>query len=161
MDADGEILALGLMLALTLDEGEVLAEGDVDAETLLDGLVDAEGDTLALGLMLALTDELGEREALGEVDADTLDDGDMEAEGLRDADGDTDADGLLPLDLISMPIIPNSPATLDVKSTVVSLSARNSLVPCRPLVDASSSEVFVNPLPAVMVSPLLPTAIAP
>jgi hypothetical protein len=91
-------------------------------------------------------------------------DGLAELDGLRDAEGETLAEGDTPDPLaafISMAITANSPATLEVKSTVVSLSERNSVVPWIPLTADSSSAVFVKPLPAVTVTPKLPTAMAP
>jgi hypothetical protein len=60
-----------------------LALGEIEAETLLEGL--REGEAEALGLVLAL----------GDTDALILLDGDVLAEGLTEALGETEADILL------------------------------------------------------------------
>lgn len=69
------------MLALTLELGEVDAEG----ETL--ALMEDEGETLALTL------ELGDRDADGETLALTLELGETDADGDREDDGEIPANG--------------------------------------------------------------------
>ena len=79
VEADGEVEAEGLMLALADDEGEMLAEaellgevlalGEVEAEGLIEALADDEGEIEAEALELGEVEALGDSEALGETEA--------------------------------------------------------------------------------------------
>lgn len=101
-DEDGDSLALGERLALSLDEGdcdrlglglaladeegEVLALGETDGLSLELGLAEDDGETLALSLLDGLTEEEGE------TDGDSLLDGEVLALGLTL--GEIELDGL-------------------------------------------------------------------
>ena len=98
--AEGEIEADGLLDAegdsegLAEDDGDTLALGEIEGdsldEALADGDNDAEGEREADGLKLALAEGL----ILGLSDAELLDDGEVEAEGLTLRDSLADAEEL-------------------------------------------------------------------
>lgn len=85
-ELDGDGLELGETLGLGEDEGLTLAEGETDSETELLGETLLLGDRLGDELLLGLTDAEGDTEGEGDEEGDT--------DALGDTLGDTDDEGL-------------------------------------------------------------------
>lgn len=105
------------------DDGDVLADG------LMDALTDDDGDTLADSLELGLGLKLGDSDALGDCDAEGLIDADGLGDALSLAEGDNDADGLSDGEPIAATLISAHTLTSLVAPRVENVCTQNSYSP--------------------------------